>query len=164
MFKRFEKIYHLSPAMLDFYKETIPDFELIKSLPKEEMKSPWASSIEDEDFVESTYHVLCRLIKGDPEVGKMLGLLALFSPVGVALDKEQNCSLKKFQSKISIAIYNHILGQETVDNSSAFERVTRLVNVMQNLHKCGEIFHDGVIYLNVEDEIDDIENIEVLVL
>ena len=151
IFEEFERTYHLSPKSHPLAEYTC-------------MKSPWASSIEVEDFVENTYDVLSRLIKGDPELGKMLGLLALFSPVQVALENEQKCSLKQFQSKISMVIYNHILGKETVDNSSAFERITRLVNILKNLNKCGEIFHDGIIYLDVEDEMDDIENIEVSVL
>merc|ERR1719483_422035 len=151
MFDEFEKICQFSPALLDFYEETFPDLKEIKSFQWQDCyKSPWASSIEDEDFVDNTYHVLSGLINSDPELGNMLRILSLFSPIGVALDEDQKCCLKQFQSKISIVIYNHILGQEIADNSSAFERVTRLVNIFGNLHKCGEIFCDGLIFHKVE--------------
>eukprot|EP00092_Neocalanus_flemingeri_P032297 GFUD01035114.1.p1 GENE.GFUD01035114.1~~GFUD01035114.1.p1 ORF type:complete len:135 (-),score=38.71 GFUD01035114.1:63-467(-) len=125
------------------------------------MTSPWASSIADEEFVADTFKLLSELISGDEELGDLLCLLALFSPVDVQLSKEETFCLKQFQSKISTMVYNQVLCQEDCENIGAFERVARIVRIIEDLHKCGEIFHEGIIYHDAEDNVEDIESIEI---
>ena len=164
---QFDCSYHFSPALLDFWKKTFPDIEQIRAVPMDAyamMTSPWASSIDYEEFVSETFNLLRELISGDQEVGFLLTLLALFSPVNVHLCKEEMFCMKQFQSKITTMIYNHFLSQESFDNVRALGRVTQLVKIIEKIHKCGEILQEGIIYHDAEDNIEDIETIEIVEL
>ena len=73
-------------------------------------RSPYAKSKNDEDFVDSTRHELRALIMSDEHLGRLVYLLALFSPVLQIPDKE-NRLLLDYQQKISIMIYSHLMGR-----------------------------------------------------
>ena len=86
-------------AFLEFWRTAAPDMDQLKAISLdafETMTSPWAPSIEDEEFVAATFQHLSELINGDSEVGKLLCLLALFSPVKIHLSTEETLCLKQF--------------------------------------------------------------------
>ena len=139
----------------------------VKAIPMEAfemMTSPWAPNIKDEDFVTDTFYRLRELVSGDLEIGKFLCLLSLFSPVNIDLSSEETACLKQFQSKISMMFYNHVLGKEGMDNASALEWVGKIGRIIENLHKCGEIFHEGVISNGDADIVENIDDIELVEL
>ena len=46
---------------------------------------------------------------GDEHFGKLIYLLALFTPVQVQLQEEEKQMFKHFQQKVSIMIYSHLM-------------------------------------------------------
>ena len=149
-----------SSALGNFLKNAVPEMDQVNAVPLEAfeiMTSPWASNIEDEEFVAEIFNQLVKLVFGDREIMKFLTLLALFSPVNIQLTAEETFGLKQFQSKISMLAYNHVLGQESVENASALEWVGKIGRMVEDLHKVREIFTEGVIY---HDEADNVENID----
>lgn len=156
--------YLASPAFLQFWKKSFTGIEHIKAPAMEaydNVKSPWAPHIEYEQFVYNNIETLVELVSGDVEIAKLLVLLALFSPVGIILGKEEASCLKQFQGKITIMIYSHLLDKETFDNVTALESVSKLGKVLENMNRCGEIFHEGIIYYEDEDSLQDIETIDI---
>ena len=89
-------------------------------------------SFSTHKFVYNNIETL-ELVSGDVEIAKLLVLLALFSPVGIILGKEEASCLKQFQGKITIMIYSHLLDKETFDNVTALESVSKLEKVMENM-------------------------------
>ena len=61
-------------------------------------------------------------------------------------------------------IYNHVLGQEGVDNASALEWVGKIGRIIEDLHKCGEILNEGVINNGDADIVENIDDIELVQL
>ena len=74
-------------------------------------KSPYAKSKTDEDFVDSTRQKLRNLIMSDEHLGRLVYLLALFSPVKLKIPEKENRLLLSYQQKISIMIYSHLMGR-----------------------------------------------------
>ena len=74
-------------------------------------KSPYAKSKTDEDFVDSTRQKLRNLIMSDEHLGRLVYLLALFSPVKLQIPEKENRLLLDYQQKISIMIYSHLMGR-----------------------------------------------------
>ena len=75
------------------------------------MSSPYAQRFEDEQFIEAISEKFSQLLQGDRELGKMIYLLALVSPVKLDLQPDIVAQLKEFQQKISIMIYNHLMSE-----------------------------------------------------
>ena len=96
------------------YKEVFPDIEHLKPVPIESFdicSSPYARRFEDEEFFDAISQKFSSLLEGDLELGKIILLLALVSPVGLELDSEDVALLKEFQQKISIMVYNHLMSK-----------------------------------------------------
>jgi len=96
------------------YKEVFPDIENLKPVPLESFdlcSSPYAQRFEDEEFIDAISGKFSNLLKGDLELGKIIILLALVSPVGLDLAPEEVALLKEFQQKISIMVYNHLMSK-----------------------------------------------------
>ena len=74
-------------------------------------KSPYAKSKNDEDFVDSTRQKLKFLLMSDEHLGRLVYLLALFSPVKLQIPEKENRLLLDYQQKISIMIYSHLMGR-----------------------------------------------------
>ena len=74
-------------------------------------KSPYAKSKNDEDFVDSTRQKLKDLLMSDEHLGRLVYLLALFSPVKLQSREVENRLLLDYQQKISIMIYSHLMGR-----------------------------------------------------
>jgi len=115
------------------------------------------------DFVAETFHQLDNLLHGDQDLSRLLLLLSLFSPVDIEHSAEENAWLKKFQNKISVMVYSHVMGQENMQmgNKQALEIVRRMERIIVDLYKCGQIFHQGLIHYDQEEKIEDIETIEI---
>merc|ERR1711892_274837 len=157
----------VSPAFVDLWRTSFPELKTLKALPLDSydmLKSPWTPNIEDENFVEDTFEIFVNLVSGDVEVAKLLNLLALFSPVKVVLSTEETFYLKHFQRKISVEMYTHVLARDTCNNIDALERVTGLGKMIEKMNRCGEIFHDSIIYHSKEDILEDIETIDLVEL
>ena len=75
------------------------------------VKSPYAKCKSDEDFVDSTRQRLRDLLMSDQHLGKLIYLLALFSPVKLNMPEKENRLLLEYQQKISIMIYSHLMGR-----------------------------------------------------
>ena len=75
------------------------------------VKSPYAQCKSDEDFVDSTRQKLRDLLMSDQHLGKLIYLLALFSPVKLNIPEKENRLLLEYQQKISIMIYSHLMGR-----------------------------------------------------
>ena len=96
------------------YKQVFPDIENLKPVPIESYdicSSPYAQRFEDEQFIDAISEKFSNLLKGDLELGKIIYLLALVSPVGLDLASEEVALLKEFQQKISIMLYNHLMSK-----------------------------------------------------
>ena len=96
------------------YKQVFPDIENLKPVPIESYdicSSPYAQRFEDEEFIDAISEKFSNLLKGDHELGKIIYLLALVSPVGLDLASEEVALLKEFQQKISIMVYNHLMSK-----------------------------------------------------
>ena len=52
---------------------------------------------------------------------------------------KESLTLKKFQSQLSIILYNHILTKNSNDNLTALRRVGDIVSCIGDLAKCGKI-------------------------
>ena len=63
-------------------------------------------------------------------------MLAMVSPIGVALSAEESLRLKQFQSQLTIILYNHILNNGTTDNMVATKRVSDLISIINDLNRC----------------------------
>ena len=63
-------------------------------------------------------------------------MLAMVSPIGVALSAEESLGLKQFQSQLTIILYNHILNNGTTDNMVATKRVSDLISIINDLNRC----------------------------
>ena len=74
-------------------------------------KSPYAKSKSDEDFVDSTKQKLRDLVMADEHFGRLIYLLALFSPVKLEIPETENRLFLNYQQKISIMIYSHLMGR-----------------------------------------------------
>ena len=74
-------------------------------------KSPYAKSKNDEDFVDSTRQKLKDLLMSDEHLGRLVYLLALFSPVKFQIPEKETRLLLSYQQKISIMIYSHLMGR-----------------------------------------------------
>jgi len=152
---------------LKFWKDIAPDIDQLKALPLDAFAmftSPWAPKIEHEDFVGETFDQLHDLIHGDQDLSRLLFLLSLFSPVDIEHSGDEKAWLRKFQDKISMMLYSHVLGQENMqmgNKKEALEIVRRMERIIQDLYKCGQIFHQGLIHYDQEDKMEDIETIEI---
>jgi len=145
------------------YKEVFPDIENLKPVPLESFdlcSSPYAQRFEDEEFIDAISGKFSNLLKGDLELGKIIILLALVSPVGLDLASEEVALLKEFQQKISIMVYNHLMSKEELDNFLVLQKMYQCVSLLEDLNKCGAIFHHGLI--NHGDQHEElIDNIRV---
>lgn len=74
-------------------------------------KSPYAKSKSDEDFVDSTKQKLRDLVMADQYFGRLIYLLALFSPVQIEIPEKENRLFLNYQQKISIMMYSHLMGR-----------------------------------------------------
>ena len=74
-------------------------------------KSPYAKSKSDEDFVVSTKQKLRDLVMADQYFGRLIYLLALFSPVKIEIPEKENRLFLNYQQKISIMMYSHLMGR-----------------------------------------------------
>ena len=66
--------------MYSISRKIFPHIETLKAIPLdryESLISPWAKTIEDEEYVFDTYDILDDLIDDDPEVAKMLTFSSL---------------------------------------------------------------------------------------
>jgi len=145
------------------YKQVFPDIEHLKPVPIKSFdicSSPYAQRFEDEQFFDAISEKFSNLLKGDLELGRIILLLALVSPVGLDLASEEVVLLKEFQQKISIMVYNHLMSKEELDNILVLQKMYQFVSLMENLNRCGAIFHHGLINHGDQDgEL--IENINV---
>ena len=87
---------------------------------------------------------------------------SVFSNIYIEISSEEIAHLKQFQSKIGMMFYNHVLGKEGMDNVRALEWVGKIGRIIHYLHKCGQIFHEGIIHHVEEDQMEDIESIEIM--
>lgn len=71
--------------------------------------SPYAKCKSDEDFVDRIRQKTKELLLEDEHFGKLIYLLALFTPVQVQLQEEEKQMFKHFQQKVSIMIYSHLM-------------------------------------------------------
>ena len=74
-------------------------------------KSPYAKKFEDEELINTSFSQLKNLISGDAELAGFFILLALFSPVSLALSKEEIHQFKLFQKKSSFLLYEHLISK-----------------------------------------------------
>ena len=88
-------------------------------------------------------------------------LLSLFSPINIKLGEDEGTWLKQFQRKICTMVYTHVLGQ---GSQRALELVSKFGRIVEDLHKCGQIFHKGVVHYAEEGKLEDIETIEIVQL
>ena len=96
------------------YKQVFPDIEHLDPVPADSYdtcSSPYARRFEDEEFFDAISQKVSNLFEGDLELGKIVYLLALVSPVGLELDSEEVALLKEFQQKITIMVYNHLMSK-----------------------------------------------------
>jgi len=152
-----------SQAYLQFWQEAEPDLISLEAIHQERYDistSPWATNIDDEYFVDSTNEKLSIFLQKDYEIGKLLFLLASFSPINVRISHDKMTSIKQYQSMISMMLYTHILSKDETDNASALERLGKVGGILEDLNRCGEIFHEGVIY--VHDDIENVHDIEAI--
>jgi len=166
MLDQIQLYFSCTSDFLKFWKDIVPDIDELKALPLHAFAiftSPWAPKIEDEDFVAETFQQLDDLLRGDQDLSRLLLLLSLFSPVGIEHRAEEKAWLKKFQNKISMMVYSHVMGQENMQmgNKQALEIVKRMERIIVDLYKCGQIFHQGLIHYDQEEKIEDIETIEI---
>jgi len=163
MLDQLKSCFPCSESYLQFWQESEPDLISLEAIHQERydiLTSPWATNIDDEHFVESTNEKLSTFLQRDYEIGKLLFLLASFSPINVKISHDEMTSIKQYQSMISMMLYTRILAKEETDNASALERLGKVGGILEDLNRCGEIFHEGVIY--VHDDIENVHDIEAI--
>ena len=86
----------------------------------------------------------------------------------IEINGDEKTWLRKFQSKISMMVYlymhSHVMGQKNMqmgNKKEALEIVSRMERIIEDLYKCGQIFHQGLIHYDQEDKVEDIETIEI---
>ena len=161
--EQFSNSYHFPPKILQFFRDQFP---CVEDLPAhtfddyEVMTSPFTPNHDDEVLIMNTFTNFAQLIQDDKEVGRLLAMLVMFSPAGVDLDSQEELSLKKYQSQITIILYNHIINMEDNNNMSAIKRVSDLVAIIPDMYRCGEILSNNLIITD-EAEEKSIEDIDV---
>jgi len=156
-----------SDSFWEHYKQVFPDLENLEPVPLHSYdicSSPYAQRYEDEQFFDEICQKFSQLINGDLELSKILYLLALVSPVGLDLERQDVDLLKEFQQKISIMIYNHLMSNSELDNFLVLQKMYQLVSLLEDLNRCGEIFKNGLITNGDHHsaEIDDINITDLL--
>eukprot|EP00092_Neocalanus_flemingeri_P025314 GFUD01027449.1.p1 GENE.GFUD01027449.1~~GFUD01027449.1.p1 ORF type:complete len:347 (-),score=78.14 GFUD01027449.1:67-1065(-) len=159
--------YQWPSAFEEYLKENVPQIELLKGIPLDNYEaytSPWANTIEDEEYVQNTYDKLEELIDDDPEVAKLITFLVLFSPQQVNLSPEESGELKQYQSKLTMILYNHLLSKPGCDNMTALEKLSKLGSIIQRLRISGEILKTKNISslgLDFPSDAQDLDSIEL---
>ena len=153
--------YLCPPTVLESLKMKFPYAETMKGIPIEEYEmftSPWANTLEDEEYVKQTYDYLEELIEDDQEVSKMLTFLVFFSPLTDNLSQEASVVLKQFQSKLTMVIYNYLMSKPGSDNLRVLDKLTKFVQIIHRLRKCGKILKSRKISpLGLEFELDPLD-------
>jgi len=150
LLEQWEKDFFLinSEKMRNYYRCTYPDVDALEPIHLEMFdmaKSPYAKSKNDEDFVDSTRQKLRDLLKSDEHLGRLVYLLALFSPVKLQIPEKENRLLLDYQQKISIMIYSHLMGRVGANNVASLNRMANVVSMMEDFKKVGKIFQSGLI-------------------
>ena len=150
--------YLCTPSVLESLKMKFPHAETMKGIPIGEYEmftSPWANTLEDEEYVKQTYDYLEELIEDDQEVSKMFTFLVFFSPHSDNLSQEASVELKQFQSKLTMVIYNYLMNKPGSDNLRVLDKLTKFVQIIHRLRKCGEILKSSKISpLGLDFELD----------
>jgi len=155
--------YMNSERLHQFYKATFPDIETLEPVEwgrYDFLVSPYAKCIEDESFISLVRHKMKMLFNNDDHLGRLFHLLALLTPYDIVLPDRETRILKKFQQKISILMYSHIMSQSSTNNLESLERISKLAATIPDLHRVGQILFSGLI-LNPETVADDVDDIEV---
>jgi len=137
-----------SEKIRKYYRSLYPGIESLEPVCLEmfdTVKSPYAKCKSDEDFVDSTRQRLRDLVMSDHHFGKLIYLLALFSPVKLKIPEKENRLLLEYQQKISIMIYSHLMGRNGANNLTSASRMASVVSMMEDFNKVGTIFHSGLI-------------------
>jgi len=150
LLEQWEKDFFLinSEKMRNYYRCTYPDVDALGPIHLEMFdmaKSPYAKSKNDEDFVDSTRQKLRDLVKSDEYLGRLIYLLALFSPVKLKIPEKENRLLLDYQQKISIMMYSHLMGRVGANNVASMSRMADVVSMMEDFNKVGKIFANGLI-------------------
>ena len=156
--EQFYNSYHFPQKVIQFFKEKFPYLEDLKPYKPDDfeiMTSPFTPNHEDEVFLGKTFTCLGGLIRGDTEVGRLLAMLVMFSSDGADLTQEESMMMKQYQSKITIILYNHILSDRNTDNMMAVARVSKLISIIPDISKCGDILFNDLISANASNDVED---------
>ena len=155
-----------SDKIMGAYKSAYPDLETLKPVPMKNYdmgKSPYACNWEDEIFMSNTVQKAQKLLDYDDKLCRLIFILAIFSPVNVDINDEEDKLLKYYQEKISIMIYKHLMSNPSSSNLKCLETMTRIVEIIIELNKMGNILKFGLLPSS-EENFDNIDEIEDLVL
>ena len=140
--EQFFNAYHFPKEVIDRLKDKFPYTEHFLPFKPEEfvIKTTAATqNQEDDDFLESTYGELFKLMQGDKELGRIFALVVMFTPSNVELTNEESLIFKEFQSQVSMIMFSHIMSQEKETFVSAFKRCSDLASIVKDIFKCGLI-------------------------
>ena len=119
------------------------------------MKSPFMENVEDEHFIKETILKVKHIIDGDENLAHLFQLLVCFSPVDLDLGDKNIRIMKEFQDKVSIMIYTYLLKRSS--NLESLEKMTKLVSLVDDVHKMGKLFSVRHLQTTEVVELDAIE-------
>jgi len=98
--------------------------------------SPWAESLEDEEFFKSTILEVGKLLQDDVKLCVVYMLLLLTSqPAGSPLFL--NSRIQEVHMEFNMLLYRYLCS--TLGPEVAASKTHSLVGLLDNLHRCGDI-------------------------
>jgi len=104
-------------------------------------KSPWARSLEEEDFYEKTIELIQQYVDGDLKLTQLFYTIILFSPPeGASL--ADAAQLKKIQADLTRLLYRYLASR--MERAEAAEQAHSLMGIVDKLFRCGEILKQRI--------------------
>ena len=119
------------------------------------MKSPFMENADDEHFINETVQKVKQILDGDVNLAHLFQLMVCFSPVDLDLGDKNIRIMKEFQDKVSVMIYTYLLKRSS--NLKTLEKMTKLVSLVDDVHKVGKLFSVGFLKTMEVVELDAIE-------
>jgi len=152
----FQNNFRHSKKMVNFAKENFPEAEFMEPIRMERfdaLRSPFLKCAEDEIFITETVGKVKKIIDCDEHLAQLFYLLVCFSPAEEGGVEEKNIQImKEYQEKVSIMIYSYLMKKS--NNLKSLEKMTRLVSIVDDVHKIGQIFSTGLVIASEPIELD----------
>lgn len=99
-------------------------------------KSPWARSLEDEEFYEKTIELIRQHVDGDLKLTQLFYTIIFFTPPEGASIADA-AQLREIQADLTRLLYRYLASR--MERAEAAEQAHSLMGIMDKLFRCGDI-------------------------